>query len=96
MQGLADEQVSELRLVDEWADKCVPSGGTVERNDPVGRRNGKGQLQFSILHHSHEGYKTPKLYMYTISQWKCRAGGSYFFGQAMVKISVDNGCRGGS
>ena len=46
MQGLTDEQISELHLVDEWADKCVPSGGTVERNDPVGRRNGKGSLQF--------------------------------------------------
>jgi len=42
MQGLTDEQISELHLVDEWADKCVPSGGIVERNDPVGRRNGKG------------------------------------------------------
>lgn len=42
MQGLTDEQISELHLVDEWADKCVPSGGVIECNDPVGRRNGKG------------------------------------------------------
>ena len=46
MQGLADEQIRDLRLVNEWADKYVPSGGTVERNDPVGHRNGKSRLQF--------------------------------------------------
>jgi len=47
MQGLTDEQVSELHLIDEWADKCVPSGGSVECIDPVGRRNGKGTSVFS-------------------------------------------------
>ncbi|XP_065909047.1 cilia- and flagella-associated protein 298-like [Dysidea avara] len=41
MQGLTDEQVSELHLIDEWVEKCVPSGGSVECADPVGRRNGK-------------------------------------------------------
>ena len=45
MQGLTDDQINELHLVDEWADKCVPSGGSVECNDPVGRRSGKGLLQ---------------------------------------------------
>ena len=42
MQGLADEQVSDLGLVDEWAEKCVPSGGSVFKKDTIGRRNGKG------------------------------------------------------
>ncbi|XP_050085950.1 cilia- and flagella-associated protein 298 isoform X2 [Anopheles aquasalis] len=40
MLGLTDEQVEELHLVDEWADKCVPSGGWRFNRDPVGRRNG--------------------------------------------------------
>lgn len=39
--GLAEEQVDELKLVDVWADKCVPSGGFIENKDPVGRRNGR-------------------------------------------------------
>lgn len=42
MQGLADEQIEELKLVDEWSEKCVPSGGYVERKDELGRRNGRG------------------------------------------------------
>lgn len=28
--GLTDEQVEELKLIDPWADKCVPSGGWIE------------------------------------------------------------------
>lgn len=39
--GLADEQVEELKLVDEYAEKCVPSGGWIYNRDPVGRRNGR-------------------------------------------------------
>ena len=42
MQGLTDEQIVDLKLVDEWEDSCVPSGGAVENKDPIGRRNGKG------------------------------------------------------
>lgn len=42
MQGLTDEQVSELKLIDEWSEKCLPSGGYVERRDELGRRNGRG------------------------------------------------------
>lgn len=42
MQGLTDEQIDELKLVDEWSEKCVPSGGYVERKDELGRRNGRG------------------------------------------------------
>lgn len=38
--GLTEEQVAELKLVDPWADKCIPSGGWILNKDPVGRRNG--------------------------------------------------------
>lgn len=40
MQGLTEEQIEELKLKDEWEDKCVPSGGPVFRKDEIGRRNG--------------------------------------------------------
>lgn len=43
MQGLTEEQVEELHLVDEWAQRCVPSGGAVLRKDDVGRRCGQGK-----------------------------------------------------
>ncbi|XP_054611100.1 cilia- and flagella-associated protein 298-like isoform X1 [Dunckerocampus dactyliophorus] len=42
MQGLTDEQIVELKLKDEWEEKCVPSGGAVFKKDDVGRRNGQG------------------------------------------------------
>lgn len=45
MLGLTDEQVEELKLVDEWGEKCVPSGGWVSNADPVGRRNGRQPLK---------------------------------------------------
>ncbi|KAJ1531943.1 hypothetical protein ONE63_000583 [Megalurothrips usitatus] len=41
IMGLTDEQVAELKLVDEWADKCVPSGGWISNKDEIGRRNGR-------------------------------------------------------
>ncbi|KAI6645893.1 hypothetical protein LOD99_13151 [Oopsacas minuta] len=41
MQGLTDEQVEELKLVDEWGIRCQPSGGVRNNKDPVGRRNGQ-------------------------------------------------------
>ncbi|XP_069577222.1 cilia- and flagella-associated protein 298 [Brachyistius frenatus] len=40
MQGLTEEQIVELKLRDEWEDKCAPSGGPVFRRDEIGRRNG--------------------------------------------------------
>lgn len=40
MMGLTDEQVVELKLKDEWGEKCVPSGGWTFNADPIGRRNG--------------------------------------------------------
>lgn len=41
MQGLTEEQVLELKLKDEWGEKCIPSGGFIENKDTIGRRNGK-------------------------------------------------------
>ena len=51
MQGLADEQIEDLKLVDEWAEKCQPSGGTVECTDDCGRRNGKGKYYTKLEQH---------------------------------------------
>lgn len=41
MQGLTDDQIEELKLHDEWEDKCKPSGGPVFTQDKIGRRNGQ-------------------------------------------------------
>ena len=43
MQGLTDEQIADLKLVDEYADKCIPMDGYVEEEDATGRRNGRGE-----------------------------------------------------
>ncbi len=43
MQGLTDEQITELKLVDDFSDKCIPSGGYIESKDDLGRRNGRGR-----------------------------------------------------
>ncbi|MED6266742.1 hypothetical protein CHARACLAT_005122 [Characodon lateralis] len=40
MQGLTEEQIVELKLKDEWEERCIPSGGDVFRKDEIGRRNG--------------------------------------------------------
>lgn len=40
MVGLTDEQIEELKLKDEWAQTCIPSGGYVVNKDQYGRRNG--------------------------------------------------------
>ena len=42
MQGLADEQIEELKLKDEWGEKCVPQGGAKFKKDTIGCRNGQG------------------------------------------------------
>lgn len=39
--GLTEEQVEELKLVDIWEEKVIPSGGWDYNKDPVGRRNGR-------------------------------------------------------
>ncbi|XP_076658327.1 cilia- and flagella-associated protein 298-like [Halictus rubicundus] len=41
MMGLTDEQVEDLKLKDEWGEKCVPMGGWTFNKDVIGRRNGK-------------------------------------------------------
>ncbi|XP_059476725.1 cilia- and flagella-associated protein 298-like isoform X3 [Neocloeon triangulifer] len=41
MQGLAPGQAEELKLVDDWADKCEVNGGWSSNPDPMGRRNGR-------------------------------------------------------
>lgn len=50
--GLTEEQVSELKLTDEWLSVCVPSGGFSLNKDPVGRRYGhqpKKEMQNVLL-----------------------------------------------
>ncbi|XP_020283325.1 UPF0769 protein C21orf59 homolog isoform X2 [Pseudomyrmex gracilis] len=39
--GLTDEQVEELKLKDEWGEKCIPMGGWTFNKDKIDRRNGK-------------------------------------------------------
>lgn len=39
--GLLEEQIAELKLRDEWAEKVEPSGGWTYHKDPMGRRNGR-------------------------------------------------------
>ena len=48
MVGLTEEQVRELKLKDEFEDVCIPSGGSVFSEDPVGRRTGKGGRRASV------------------------------------------------
>lgn len=43
--GLTEEQVNELKLVDEYAEKVIPSGGWTFYCDPIGRRNGRQPLE---------------------------------------------------
>ncbi|XP_041067500.1 cilia- and flagella-associated protein 298 [Carcharodon carcharias] len=45
MQGLTDEQIEELKLKDEWAEKCIPSGGFEFKKDEIGRRSGRAPKQ---------------------------------------------------
>ena len=45
MQGLTEEQLSDLKLHDDWEDECIPQGGITENKDPLGKRNGKGWLK---------------------------------------------------
>lgn len=43
MQGLTEEQITDLKLVDEYADKCIPMDGYIEEEDVTGKRNGRGK-----------------------------------------------------
>lgn len=44
LQGLAPDQVKELKLVDEYEEECQPSGGFAYEADPVQRRNGRAPV----------------------------------------------------
>lgn len=41
MQGLNEDQIIDLKLVDPWTSKCIPSGGAVQNKDIYSRRNGQ-------------------------------------------------------
>jgi len=41
LAGLLPDQIKELKLVDEYEEQCVPSGGFAYDADPVQRRNGR-------------------------------------------------------
>jgi hypothetical protein len=44
MQGLTEDQIHDLKLQDDYADKCVPMDGYVDDDDITGKRNGRGTL----------------------------------------------------
>jgi hypothetical protein len=68
MQGLTDEQITELKLVDDFSDKCIPSGGYIEAKDDLGRRNGRGIVSTANLIPSATCYDCSVLEK--SSQWK--------------------------
>ncbi|XP_066507339.1 cilia- and flagella-associated protein 298 [Hoplias malabaricus] len=41
MQGLTEDQITDLKLKDEWEEQCIPSGGAEFKKDEIGRRNGR-------------------------------------------------------
>ena len=43
--GLLADQIKELKLVDEFEEQCVPSGGFAFEADPVQRRNGRAPVK---------------------------------------------------
>lgn len=45
MVGLNEDQIEDLKLIDEWGEKCIPSGGFKESKDEMGKRNGKQPLE---------------------------------------------------
>ena len=63
MQGLTDEQIEELKLRDEWSERCHPSGGHIQKTDEIGRRNGIGKNKCLAFYcFIHFGYKLAHLY----------------------------------
>ncbi|XP_045895624.1 cilia- and flagella-associated protein 298 isoform X3 [Micropterus dolomieu] len=68
MQGLTEEQIVELKLRDEWEDKCVPSGGPVFKTDEIGRRNGHAPNE-----------KMKEVLMRTVEEAKALISKSVFF-----------------
>ena len=45
LQGLHADQIKELKLVDEFEEQCMPSGGFAYEADPVQRRNGRAPVK---------------------------------------------------
>ena len=45
ISGLLADQIKELKLVDEFEEQCVPSGGFAYEADPVQRRNGRAPVK---------------------------------------------------
>eukprot|EP00037_Helgoeca_nana_P008381 m.74497 g.74497 ORF g.74497 m.74497 type:complete len:292 (-) comp18900_c0_seq1:2819-3694(-) len=43
--GLTDEQVTEMKIKDEWTPRCYPSGGSRPNRDDIGRRTGNAPLE---------------------------------------------------
>ncbi|GAB0094784.1 Cilia- and flagella-associated protein 298 [Sergentomyia squamirostris] len=41
VRELTPDQVEELKIVDPYVDKCIPSGGYLPNPDPIGRRCGR-------------------------------------------------------
>ncbi|XP_062619659.1 cilia- and flagella-associated protein 298-like [Saccostrea cucullata] len=83
MQGLTEEQVEELKLKDEWAEKCVPQGGIRENKDPIGRRNGQAPNEKM----AEMMKKTAKEAKDMVSKKKVEA--NVFVTQATVKEALD-------
>lgn len=48
MMGLTEEQVEELKLKDEWGEKCNPMGGWTLNKDVIGKYIIKEFLFFYI------------------------------------------------
>ncbi|CAF1081676.1 unnamed protein product [Adineta ricciae] len=45
MQGLTDDQITDLKLKDEYEDTCIPMDGYVEEADVMGKRNGRAPTE---------------------------------------------------
>ena len=59
MQGLTEDQIDDLKLTDEWQEKCLPNGGFIECEDKVGRRCGKApnDKMAEIINKTRQGAK---------------------------------------
>lgn len=50
MQGLSSQQISELKLRDEWFEQYKTSLDYVEQPDPMGIRNGFGNYNLKLCY----------------------------------------------
>ena len=48
-EGLLEEQIAELKLVDREGERCVPTGGIKNNPDPLQKRNGKAPVDAEVL-----------------------------------------------